>query len=388
MTNSSTYTAAFEALMRNKADYMAEWDQFIMGQGMAPEQRFEREAVDAVEAYLVSAAQQEVQLQRTTEEWYYMGLAYVGECIAFYTEGAWALGAEGTPVITNMKSNTDEQVYLTEILRPTFEEKQTGHWQKQIGLWKIHAGHTLPRATFNPNAPEAEQQAETKKAQQALVDAVSSGNVEVIKLLLNHNLPLYFKDEQGLNLLEIAVMGNQLEAAWVLLDHGFELQEEQATARMLIKAIEYQNTTLVKLLLDAGALPDMPWLEAMQMPLAKAVELNDEAMVTLLLAHDADANILNELGLSPIALASENHNRKMVEQLLEAGANINAEHVDGSTPLVRAVYIGNPDAVAHLLSLGADSAIGTMQGKTALEIAQNNAYEHQAIQEKIIALLQ
>jgi len=87
--------------------------------------------------------------------------------------------------------------------------------------------------------------------------AVASGNIDVVRLLLdNHNLKVDFTGKQGENLLFSAVKRNNAEMAELLLEKGVPVNctEENRVSPLHIAAIR-GNKTMVELLLKNGASP-------------------------------------------------------------------------------------------------------------------------------------
>ncbi len=390
MAENEKYKELFQTFLNEKGTLMLEADQLLMVQGVdVEEERFGRNAVNAVEAYIINTLAEENSLKHTTNELYYLALAYLGETMAHHTGGQWGVDAAGRPAIVGWESKgTPGVLELIPLLRPTFDDFTKGHWNTQVGVYKIKAGTTTTPGEKRTDVTAEESAEERKKAEAALLDLVATGDVEVAKLLIDKGISLAIQNEEGQSLLDIAVKNNQTEMVWLLLESGFKLEGDQKNAALLITATEANNLEMAQQLLKAGIMVDMPWLDKMQIPVARAVELGNEKMVALFVQHGADVNVLNSIGLSPIAMASEEGNRAIVAQLVEAGADVNAMHVDGSTPIARAVYIGNPEALARLIQLGADATLGTIKDQTPMEIAKTRKYSNSDQQKRIINLLQ
>ncbi|MGE0446123.1 MAG: ankyrin repeat domain-containing protein [Vicinamibacterales bacterium] len=102
-------------------------------------------------------------------------------------------------------------------------------------------------------------------------------------------------------------------------------------------------------------------------PLHRAVQQNERALVTQLLASGADATARTRYGVTPIELASAGAAPEIVEALLGAGADANTVTREGETVLMAAARAGNVGAVRALLARGADAnAVEQWQGQTAL----------------------
>jgi uncharacterized protein len=98
---------------------------------------------------------------------------------------------------------------------------------------------------------------------------------------------------------------------------------------------------------------------------------DDLAMVRLLIQAGAKPDVRSRLGdITPLYMAAKNGNAAIVELLLNAGATLDPRTSTGSTPLMMAAAAGSTDAVKLLLDRGADAnARDLNQGQTALMFA-------------------
>ncbi len=88
-----------------------------------------------------------------------------------------------------------------------------------------------------------------------------------------------------------------------------------------------------------------------------------------LLAHGADVNAADDLGLTPMHDAASGNETEAVELLLEAGARVNVQSHYGFTPLHFAAEYAAPDMAEWLISHGCDVSAATKEGETALHFA-------------------
>jgi uncharacterized protein len=98
--------------------------------------------------------------------------------------------------------------------------------------------------------------------------------------------------------------------------------------------------------------------------LMSAVTRGDAAAVRVLLAKGADANAMNDNGVTALMAASFRGDREVVLALLNKGAEIDAKLVDGTTALFQA--LGHGDVVRLLLLKGADVNAKLRDGDTVL----------------------
>jgi uncharacterized protein len=85
-----------------------------------------------------------------------------------------------------------------------------------------------------------------------------------------------------------------------------------------------------------------------------AVHRDEAAVVDLLIAAGAKADVSDDTGATPLHLACENRRGAMVQRLLAAGANPNAVLVGGATVLMTCARAGEAAGVRALLARGAD----------------------------------
>ena len=83
-----------------------------------------------------------------------------------------------------------------------------------------------------------------------------------------------------------------------------------------------------------------------------------------------DINAINRHGHRALMLAAHQGHIATVEALIESGADIDATHtVSGNTALIGAAFQGEKAMVELLIRLGADKLKTNLQGKTAYDIA-------------------
>lgn len=146
---------------------------------------------------------------------------------------------------------------------------------------------------------------------------------------------------------------------------------------------------LVRKLLNRGAKPDHiakedsssgehGMIAILETPLVLAIKTRNMTMVGLLLDYGADPNMPARRGVkrTPLQAACETGSCKMVELLLQRGANVNiaAAERHGGTALQMAAKTGSLRIVKLLLDNGADPhmAKSKVGGRTAFEAAAEN----------------
>ena len=122
--------------------------------------------------------------------------------------------------------------------------------------------------------------------------------------------------------LEDAVANCDTALVKLLLDAGADPNVHNPYGTTVLeRAVANCDTTLVKLLLDAGADPNLPDNPYGTTVLEKAVSDCDTELVRMLLDAGADPNVHNPYGTTVLERAVANCDRALVKLLLDAGAD-------------------------------------------------------------------
>lgn len=206
----------------------------------------------------------------------------------------------------------------------------------------------------------------------ALHFAAFNGDMEMIRLLLEHKADANIENMDGNTPLVMAVKGRQLEAIRVLVNAGADVNKESdsgSTAAHYAASMAYLDC--LRLLVELGA---------------KTIYAESEAGTLLHWAcHSGDVNCVGAViydlkvpidavdkhGGTALFTALFMKKAETVEFLVEHGASVNvAVAGDGSTPLHIAVEHANSECVRLLCSCGANPKAKNNDGKTPLELAQ------------------
>ncbi|KAK3941050.1 hypothetical protein QBC46DRAFT_363710 [Diplogelasinospora grovesii] len=118
---------------------------------------------------------------------------------------------------------------------------------------------------------------------------------------------------------------------------------------------------------------------------ADAAENGHEAIVTQLLAKDADVEAKDNYGHTPLSWAAENGHEAIVTQLLAHGAAIEAKDKYGQTPLIWAAWNGHAAIVTQLLAQGAAAARNEYAKYDRTPLSWAAANGHAAIVTQLLA---
>ena len=194
-----------------------------------------------------------------------------------------------------------------------------------------------------------------------LIDLIKTGENELLQAKLNENSSLAdSKTVQGISLLQFAAYCKNQSAVAILKKHVSKLDIFEASSvgdartvnQLLNEKPELLNSfsmdgftvlglasffghlSLVKLLLDKGADPNIPSNNPFKVtPLHSACAISSIPIAELLLEHGADVNAKQMQGVTPLHSAAHHGQTQMVKLLIDKGADINAKMDNGQTPL-------------------------------------------------------
>ena len=167
--------------------------------------------------------------------------------------------------------------------------------------------------------------------------AISGGHVGYLQLLHNLGKNVLIKDDDGNNILHLAVKQDNVEVPkWLLSLKG---------VKSLINDTNHQSLT----------------------PIHEAVKNSNLKAIKLLIKHGAKVNSKNESNVTPLHSAAMKTNIEIVEILIKNGAKINAQDKNGYTPMHCAAMKVQVDIIRLLWKHGGDTNIKDKSGRTPLQ---------------------
>ncbi len=252
--------------------------------------------------------------------------------------------------------------------------------------------------------------------------AIDSSDVSMVGAVIakdSHsvNRPDSRKQTRGMMPLHYAAWKGNVEIVKLLLDHGADLHETIVEQSVIHFAARSENVEVVSILLDKGA--DVNAKGFMEVtPLMYAAARNDLKMARFLLERSADIQQKDIQGFTALYHAVENGSPEIIDFLISRGANVNeasktsygyetplyhamlrgridnaillvtkynanvnTQTADGSTPLHLAVYKGQKEMVDVLLQNKSNPLTKDAKGLTPIELLNESTPNREEIQQ-------
>jgi len=228
----------------------------------------------------------------------------------------------------------------------------------------VTRGPSLARGRMGPETEESGETAASleEKAKPPLVLAALDGDFRQVQEILSQPIDLSCKDSQGTTALIAAASTGNMEVVKILLEkaasdekigHQKVIDAQDNKGRTaLMSATEENQAGMVRFLVDRGANVNAKDNDGVTV-LMIASQLQQRDIVKLLLQSRADVNAATGHGWTPLMLAAAGDDLSMVRLLVENGADVNARTKDGATPLRVAFEEKQPTVAKFLEEKGA-----------------------------------
>jgi len=164
-----------------------------------------------------------------------------------------------------------------------------------------------------------------------LLEAVGFGDINLVKLFLEHGANISETNDLGQNALIIAVSYGDYNMAKFLIDNGIDVnKKDEDGVTALMEAAYGDRTDIVDLLIKAHAdvnarhVGDITAL----MEACDNCSISDRdsvELVTKLIEAGADVNAVNEYGKTALSYAMKGKSPKVIEVLLKHGAKLGTQ---------------------------------------------------------------
>ena len=182
-------------------------------------------------------------------------------------------------------------------------------------------------------------------------DVAVHGDVEILRVLLEHGGNVGAEDKEGRTLLHVATNDGRIEVVRVLLEHGADVNAQANCHSTPLHAAACGSVEISLALIEHGAnigAEDNEGKTSLHVAARHSIKV-----VRLLLEHGADVNAQANCHSTPLHAAAC-WSVEISRVLIEHGANIGAEDYLGRTPLHVAAQHGNIEVVRMLFECGAD----------------------------------
>ena len=194
--------------------------------------------------------------------------------------------------------------------------------------------------------------------------AVDQGHLEIVDLLIEHEVELETEDQHGFTALIVAAERNYPDILQLLLDNGSDIEAEDKAERTALDWSIIMGSSESEDILRENDAPS-----GAEKSFIAAIQTNNIDSVNALLDQGADVNEPAYTSKTPIHYASHSRNIEILKLLIAKGANLEAETELGVTPLGYAVGLNQPENCRVLLEAGANVDTIDNYQRTNLNIA-------------------
>ena len=168
--------------------------------------------------------------------------------------------------------------------------------------------------------------------------AIDKNNLEIVKLLLKHNVNANRRDKFDRTPLLFAISKGNSQIVKELVSNGAEVDGKNSLGMTpFMKAWTDNQMDIAKILLDHGADVDFCWHDRSTTLHFEATYGNLEN-VRFLLKHNANINAVDNDKDTPLHLATQNDHAEVVKLLLINGGNdLNVRNEEGNTAFESAI---------------------------------------------------
>jgi ankyrin repeat protein len=214
-----------------------------------------------------------------------------------------------------------------------------------------------------------------------LFDASERGCIELMTDLLSKGASVEARDRFGNTALLRAARAGENEALRLLIEKKSDLHHQNiAGSTALLRAVTMNRRRTAKILLEAGADPNTPSRRNVS-PLIAAAYNGNVRIAEMLIRAGASPELLDATGKAAIVYAAAKGYPRIVAMLLDAGLGVDERYAHGLTALMWAAGHTNDVPVAEglitvrlLLERGAAPDLVEDRGRSALMIAAERGH--------------
>ncbi|KAK9979815.1 hypothetical protein ABG768_013227 [Culter alburnus] len=249
---------------------------------------------------------------------------------------------------------------LSQLLKKLFETQESGDINEE--LVKAAANGDLAKVEDILKRPDVDVNGQCA-GHTAMQAASQNGHVDVLKLLLKHNVDLEAEDKDGDRAVHHASFGDEGSVIEVLHRGGADLNARNKRRQTPLHiAVNKGHLQVVKTLLDFGCHPSLQDSEG-DTPLHDAISKKRDDMLSVLLEAGADVTITNNNGFNALHHAALRGNPRY------GNANLDIQNVNQQTALHLAVERQHTQIVRLLVRAEAKLDVQDKDGDTPLHEA-------------------
>uniref|UniRef100_A0A4W4ERH3 E3 ubiquitin-protein ligase MIB1 n=1 Tax=Electrophorus electricus TaxID=8005 RepID=A0A4W4ERH3_ELEEL len=259
---------------------------------------------------------------------------------------------------------------LSQLLKKLFETQESGDINEE--LVKAAANGDLAKVEDILKRPDVDVNGQCA-GHTAMQAASQNGHVDVLKLLLKHNVDLEAEDKDGDRAVHHAAFGDEGSVIEVLHRGGADLNARNKRRQTPLHiAVNKGHLQVVKTLLDLGCHPSLQDSEG-DTPLHDAISKKRDDMLSVLLEAGADVTITNNNGFNALHHAALRGNPSAMRVLLSKLPRpwiVDEKKDDGYTALHLAALNNHVEVAELLVHQGSASLdIQNVNQQTALHLA-------------------
>ena len=212
----------------------------------------------------------------------------------------------------------------------------------------------------------------------SLHHAAANGHEEIVDLLLQENVSIEAKNEEGDTALALAVLAGHSESARMLIDNGANALDTDLAGRNLIYRIAIKDPSstrqghleTIQILVDHGIDVDQKDDED-RCAIYTATKLSNFKVVQTLISCNASLELRSPTLWTPLHSAASS-DKEIAQLLIQSGSNLKARDNTGWTPFHVAARFGQPE-ILELLWRGAPDGLELRDedGRTPLHHAHD-----------------
>uniref|UniRef100_A0A3P9LX09 RING-type E3 ubiquitin transferase n=1 Tax=Oryzias latipes TaxID=8090 RepID=A0A3P9LX09_ORYLA len=262
---------------------------------------------------------------------------------------------------------------LSQLLKKLFETQESGDINEE--LVKAAANGDLAKVEDILKRPDVDVNGQCA-GHTAMQAASQNGHVDVLKLLLKHNVDLEAEDKDGDRAVHHAAFGDEGSVIEVLQRGGADLNARNKRRQTPLHiAVNKGHLQVVKTLLDFGCHPSLQDSEG-DTPLHDAISKKRDDMLSVLLEAGADVTITNNNGFNALHHAALRGNPSAGSEAdlfgvfhLRGNASLDIQNVNQQTALHLAVERQHTQIVRLLVRAEAKLDVQDKDGDTPLHEA-------------------